>query len=163
MSPEEFNQIFRANLPEISRFLARRMDHAQVEDLASDLFELAWNKKDSIPANLELPWLYKSARYLISNQRRKEQNRSRIFSMLQAPVSSPSAEEIALADIGLGSAWAKLKPREQELLSLWALDGLSHKEIAIVLEINENTAAIRLTRAKAKLKEILTHSENKEI
>ena len=163
MSPEEFNQIFRANLPEISRFLARRMDHAQVEDLASDLFELAWNKKDSIPANLELPWLYKSARYLISNQRRKEQNRSRIFSMLQAPVSSPSAEEIALADIGLGSAWAKLKPREQELLSLWALDGLSHKEIAIVLEINENTAAIRLTRAKAKLKEILTHSENKGI
>ena len=163
MSPEEFNQIFRANLPEISRFLARRMDHAQVEDLASDLFELAWNKKDSIPANLELAWLYKSARYLISNQRRKEQNRSRIFSMLQAPVSSPSAEEIALADIGLGSAWAKLKPREQELLSLWALDGLSHKEIAIVLEINENTAAVRLTRAKAKLKEILTHSENKEI
>lgn len=160
MSPEEFNQIFRENLPDISRFLARRMDHSQVEDLASDLFELAWAKRNSIPVGLELPWLYKSARYLIANQRRKDQNRSRIFSLLQAPDSSPSAEDIALADMGLGAAWSKLKPQEQELLALWALDGLDHKEIALVMEINANTAAIRLTRAKANLKHILTNSEN---
>ena len=78
MSPEEFNQVFRALLPEVSKFLARRLDASDVEDIASDLFELAWSKRDKIEKGQELPWLYKSARYLISNHYRKTAGRSRI-------------------------------------------------------------------------------------
>ena len=64
MSPEEFNRVFRAQLPMISAYLSRRVPISEVEDLASDLFEIAWSKKEQIPEGFELPWLYKTARYL---------------------------------------------------------------------------------------------------
>jgi RNA polymerase sigma-70 factor (ECF subfamily) len=155
MTPEQFNTIYRSQLGEISRFLARRVAPHEVEDLAADLFEIAWSKRASIPEGLELPWLYKTARYLIANHRRKAQNRSRIFNMLAAPEAAPSAESIALADMGLGSAWEKLSVGDQELMALWALEGLDAKEIAVVMEISANASAIRLSRAKEKLKNLL--------
>jgi RNA polymerase sigma-70 factor (ECF subfamily) len=155
MTPEQFNTIYRGQIGEISRFLARRVRPEEVEDLAADLFEIAWQKRSSIPEGLELPWLYKTARYLIANQRRKTQNRNRIFSLLAAPEAAPSAESIALADLGLGSAWEKLSAMDRELLALWALEGLDAKEIAVVLEISPNASAIRLTRAKQKLRDLL--------
>jgi RNA polymerase sigma-70 factor (ECF subfamily) len=161
MTPEQFNNVYRSQLAEISRFLARRVAPHEVEDLAADLFEIAWTKRDSIPQDLELPWLYKTARYLIANHRRKSQNRARIFSMLSAPEAAPSAESIALADAGLGSAWEKLSSADRELISLWSLEGLDAKEIAVVMEISPNAAAIRLTRAKEKLR-VLLANENSE-
>lgn len=160
MSPEEFAALFRAHLPEVSRFLARRVSPEQVEDLAADLFELAWSKRDSIPTGLELPWLYKSARYLIANLQRKTANRNRILALFEEPVAAPSAESIALADLSLAQAWKELNPQEREVLSLWAWEGLDHKEIALSLELSANAAAIRLSRAKKHLQELLADSEN---
>lgn len=151
MTAEEFGALFRAHITEISRFLARRLPADQVDDIASDLFEIAWNKRSKIPQGLELPWLYKTARYLIANHRRKEAGRQAILASLAEPVAAPSAEAIALADIELAQAWGKLNEKEREALALWALDGLEPKELAIALGISENAANVRLSRAKKNL------------
>ena len=151
MTAEEFGALFRAHITEISRFLARRLPADQVDDIASDLFEIAWNKRSKIPQGLELPWLYKTARYLIANHRRKEAGRQTILASLAEPVAAPSAEAIALADIELAQAWGKLNEKEREALALWALDGLEPKEVAIALGISENAANVRLSRAKKNL------------
>jgi RNA polymerase sigma-70 factor (ECF subfamily) len=155
MSPEEFNRVFRAQLPMISAYLSRRVPSSEVEDLASDLFEIAWSKKEQIPQGFELPWLYKTARYLVSNFHRKQSGRNSILARLAKPVAAPSAESIALADMELSDAFAGLIAVEREIISLWAMEGLSNAEIAKVLEMSENAAAIRLTRAKQKLKGLL--------
>jgi RNA polymerase sigma-70 factor (ECF subfamily) len=60
-----------------------------------------------------------------------------------------------MADMGLGSAWEKLSGSERELISLWSFEGLDAKEIATVLEISPNASAIRLSRAKEKLRNLL--------
>lgn len=151
MTAEEFGALFRAHISEVSRFLARRLPADQVEDLASDLFEIAWNKRSSIPQGLELPWLYKTARYLIANHRRKEAGRVAILATLAEPLAAPSAESIALADLELSQAWDRLNAKEREALALWALDGLEPKEIAVALGISNNAANIRLSRAKKNL------------
>ena len=151
MTAEEFGALFRAHITEISRFLARRLPADQVDDIASDLFEIAWNKRSKIPQGLELPWLYKTARYLIANHRRKEAGRQAILASLAEPVAAPSAEAIALADIELAQAWGKLHEKEREALALWALDGLEPKEVAIALGISKNAANVRLSRAKKNL------------
>lgn len=161
MTPEHFNAVYRAQLKELTRFLARRVHESEVEDLAAELFAIAWDKRDSIPEGLELPWLYKTARYLIANHRRKTANRSRIFALITPPEAAPSAESLALADLGLGSAWEKLTKNERELISLWSFEGLDAKEIATVLEISPNASAIRLSRAKEKLRNLLA-DENSE-
>lgn len=151
MTVEEFGALFRAHIAEVSRFLARRLPADQVDDMASDLFEIAWNKRANIPHGLELPWLYKTARYLISNYRRKEAGRLAILATLAEPVAAPSAESIALADIELAQAWGKLNEKEREALALWALDGLEPNEVAIALGISANAANVRLSRAKKNL------------
>jgi len=155
MSPEEFNRVFRAQLPMISAYLARRVPFSEVEDLASDLFEVAWSKKDKIPEGFELPWLYKTARYIVSNFHRKQSGRTSILARLAEPVAAPSAESIALADIELSDALAGLSAPDREIISLWALEGLTNVEIAKAIEVSENAAAIKLTRAKQKLKNLL--------
>ena len=158
MSPEEFNQVFRALLPEVSKFLARRVQPAVVEDLASDLFELAWSKRNSIEKGMEIAWLYKSARYLIANHYRKAQGRAAILATFQEPVAAPSAESIALADISLAEAWKKLSQKEQEVLALWAFEGLEPNQISQVLDVSINATNIRLSRAKANLKSALAEN-----
>lgn len=160
MTEQEFNDIFRAHLAETSRFIARRTKAEDVEDLAADLFALAWQKRASIPKGLELPWLYKSARYLISNHNRKQQGRASILAALKEPETAPSAESIALADIELAAAWKALNAKEQEILALWAFEGLEPKQLAIALEKSENACAIALSRAKAKLALLLDSEKN---
>jgi RNA polymerase sigma factor (sigma-70 family) len=160
MTEQEFNDLFRSYLSETSRFIARRTKAEDVEDLAADLFALAWQKRDSIPKGLELPWLYKSARYLISNHNRKQQGRTSILATLQDPQSAPSAESIALADIELAEAWKGLSTKEKEILSLWAFEGLEPKQLAVALEKSENACAIALSRAKSKLTQLLNSENN---
>ncbi len=160
MTEQEFNDLFRSCLSETSRFIARRTKAEDVEDLAADLFALAWQKRDSIPKGLELPWLYKSARYLISNHNRKQQGRTSILATLQDPQSAPSAESIALADIELAEAWKGLSTKEKEILSLWAFEGLEPKQLAVALEKSENACAIALSRAKSKLTQLLNSENN---
>jgi RNA polymerase sigma-70 factor (ECF subfamily) len=160
MTEQEFNDLFRSYLSETSRFIARRTKAEDVEDLAADLFALAWQKRDSIPKGLELPWLYKSARYLISNHNRKQQGRTSILATLQEPQSAPSAESIALADLELAEAWKTLSTNEKEILSLWAFEGLEPKQLAVALEKSENACAIALSRAKSKLTQLLNSEKN---
>lgn len=155
MTAEEFNALFRAQLGEITRFLARRLPSEAVEDVAADLFALAWDKRSSIPKDLELPWLYKSARYLIANYHRKQTGRAKIFSALQEPIAAPSAESIALADLELSEAWKQLAPKDRETLSLWALEGLEPAAIAVALGLSTNAVYIRLSRAKKNLLALL--------
>jgi RNA polymerase sigma-70 factor (ECF subfamily) len=151
MTAEEFNALFRAQLAEITRFLARRLPSEAVDDVAADLFALAWAKRSSIPKDLELPWLYKAARYLIANYHRKETGRAKIFSTLQEPIAAPSAESIALADLELSEAWQQLAPKDKEALGLWALEGLEPQAIAVALGLSTNAVNIRLSRAKKNL------------
>ena len=155
MNAQEFGSLYRSHIAEVSRFLARRLPADQVEDLASDLFEIAWSKRLSIPNGFELPWLYKTARYLISNHRRKESGRKTILAALAEPTAAPSAEAIALADMELASAWKELSQKEQEVLAMWAFDGLEPKEISVVLGVSENSVNVKLSRAKKNLLAIL--------
>lgn len=160
MTPEQFNSLFRSQLPEITRFIARRVSEAEVEDLASDLFEIAWQKREQIPLDFELPWLYRTARNLIANQRRKSANRSRIFAQLNPVEAAPSAESLALADLELAAAWQALKPADREILALWAFESFTTAQLAVALKISEGNAAVRLSRAKKQLAEKLQLAVN---
>ena len=160
MTEQEFNDLFRAQLTELTRFITRRAPVEDVEDLLSDLFALAWQKRDLIPRGLELPWLYKSARFLISNHNRKQAGRRIILSTLREPECAPSAESIALADVSLAAAWKRIAPREQEIISLWAFEGLEVAEIATVLGRSKNAIAIALSRAKSRLAQELEIENN---
>jgi RNA polymerase sigma-70 factor (ECF subfamily) len=74
----------------------------------------------------------------------------------QGPDSAPSAEEIALSDLALSEAWSKLSAKERQVIALSSFEGLDNQSGAKVLEISTNAFALRLSKAKNRLKTLLS-------
>lgn len=73
---------------------------------------------------------------------------------LDEALAAPSAEEGLLARseaLRVGEAMRALSAEHRTVLSLFALEGLSHREIADVLGIPEGTVWSRLAVARRKL------------
>lgn len=155
MDSNEFANLYREHLPAITKFIARRVETSQVEDIAADIFEVAWRKRSEIPLGYELPWLYKTARFLISNFRRKQAGRVQAIVILGEPDAAPSAESIAIEDLALANAWRTLSLQQREVLALSAWEGLPPAELAQALGITVNAANVRLSRARAALADAL--------
>lgn len=159
MTPEAFSATYREYLPSISRYLFRRVAQQDVEELAARVFEIAWKKREQAEPGFELPWLYKIAGFVVANHRRTEATKTRFIASLSAPDSSPSAEDLAIADLALANAWSKLSKPERAVISLVTFDGLDAKQAAKALEISPNAFTIRLSRARAKLKNLLEETD----
>jgi RNA polymerase sigma-70 factor (ECF subfamily) len=156
MTPEEFTSTYRQLLPQITNYLVRRVNPSDVEDLASRIFEIAWTKRSEAPKRFELPWLYRIAGFVVANHRRTETAKENFLVLFRPRDSAPSAEDIALSDLSLSEAWAKLTPAERQVISLSSFEGLDNADSARVLEISTNAFALRLSKAKAKLRGLLS-------
>lgn len=151
MDEQAFVSLFRDHLQDVSKYLVRRVSANQVEDLASDIFEIAWRKRADCPEGFELPWLYRIAGYVLANHRRKAENRLVHLSLLDSDKTSPSAETLALDGSEISLAYQKLGSSDRQILSLVVFDGLTITESAIALGITANTASQKLKRARARL------------
>jgi RNA polymerase sigma-70 factor (ECF subfamily) len=155
MNEEQFIATFRQHLPAVSKFLVRRVARDEVDDLASEIFEIAWRKRSSFTQGSELAWLYRIGGFVIANHRRKEIKRGAWLPLLYTDASAPSAESLGIANVSIAQAWGALKPAERNILALSAFDGLSVNELAVALEITPNTASQRLGRARKNFAEKL--------
>ena len=156
VTPEEFTSTYRQLLPQLTKYLVRRVSPSDVEDLASRIFEIAWAKRSEAPKGFELPWLYRIAGFVVANHRRTEKVKENFLALFRPRDSAPSAEDIALGDLSLSEAWAKLTPAERQVISLSSFEGLDNADSARVLEISTNAFALRLSKAKAKLRGLLS-------
>ena len=156
MTEDEFVLAYRYHLTAISKFLARRVDSQDVEDLAADVFEIAWRKKDQPEPGFELAWLYKIAGFVVANHRRKTFAKNQVvlalgLNELIAPDFSLNPELVAIRDLELAEALKILNGKDRALLSLIALDDLPVAQAAKLLGLTPNAASIRLNRARKLL------------
>lgn len=156
MDQKQFTNLYREFLPELSKYLVRRVERSDVEDLASRVFEIAWQKRTQAPKGFELAWIYRIAGYVVANHRRAIASENNFLLRFRPADFSPSAEDLAVLDLDLSKAWAKLNAFEREIIALSAFESLSNLEIAQVLEISPNAVSQRLTKARAKLKQYLS-------
>lgn len=142
----------------IAKFLYRRVEVKDVDDLSAEVFEIAWRRGGAVTVGEELPWLYRVATNLVANHRRKNARAQKLLAAIVAPDTSPSAESIAVADIALAEAWGRLPSMSRQILALTALDGLSVAETALALDITANAVSVRLNRARNQLRAALAES-----
>ncbi len=166
MTDAEREQRFRAIaelvLEPARRYLLRRADATMAEDVLSETLLVCWRRLDELPAVPEetIPWAIAVARNLLANAQRGERRRARLVGKVialdppAAVVDDASPDGPADADL-VREALTQLRSEDAELLRLWAWDGFESPQLAIVLGISSNAAAIRLHRAKARLKEEL--------
>jgi RNA polymerase sigma-70 factor (ECF subfamily) len=158
VSPDDFSTRFHQHRVPIAKYLYRRVDANDVDDLTSEVFGVAWRKGAAVTAGEELPWLYRVASNLVANHRRKNARAARLLATLFAPDTSPSTESLAVADLSLATAWGGLPAKSREVLALTAIDGLSVTEVAVSLGITPNAVSVRLTRARTLLREALDNA-----
>ena len=59
VSRAQFAALYEQYLPAVSAYLRRRVERDDVDDLAADVFAVAWRKRDAVAPGEELPWLYR--------------------------------------------------------------------------------------------------------
>jgi len=149
-----FIALHKGSYARIYRYILRRINDTQVaEELAADVFRVAWQKWETAKAP-DVPWLYSVARNLVGNAYRSRERHLALQLRLQAsayPVSG-AAPDTAAVDAALDA----LRPQDREILQLAYWDDLAIAEIAQVIGCSAAAAKVRLHRAREAFRKVHT-------
>lgn len=147
-----FTTVVHEHSTALVRYFARRGPRQDAEDLAAEVFAIAWRRRNDVPPEAVLPWLYRTAGFTLANHRRKH---------IDLPVDvvpesgsarvSEDPELSALFDAELRGALASVGERDRQILLLHAWEGLDGAELAEVLGISRSGADAALSRARKRL------------
>ena len=144
------------NYADLLRFVERRIPPSEAEDVVSTVFLTAWRRLDDVPADAR-PWLFAVARRTMANQSRSWLRRRALDVRLggadAAEVSDGAAG--AAARVDLERAFRSLSVADREVLALIAFDGLTTEQAATILGCRRTTFAMRLNRARQRLRAAL--------
>lgn len=152
-----FDAFFAQHATAVHRYFVRRADRSDVEDLSAEVFATAWRRREKIPADFELPWLYRTASYLLANHRRKP-----TLTLLADYRTQESGErhsrsvdpaELVMVDDEVRRALAHLSSRDRSVLMLHAWEGLDGEAMARALGLTRGGAAAALSRARSRLRD----------
>jgi RNA polymerase sigma-70 factor, ECF subfamily len=157
-----FEAVVAEVIDPLQRYLGRRADAADADDVLGDVLLAVWRRLDDVPADAPLPWCYGVARRCLANHRRGAARRSRLADRIGV-VDPPEAmvdehRAIDAMDGELVDAMRVLSPAEREIVYLWAWEHLEPREIAIVVDRTPNAVSVALTRARHKLADELRQS-----
>ena len=150
-----FAQAVREYSTPLVRYFARRGPQQDAEDLAADVFATAWRRRRDVPRDAVLPWLYRTAGFVLANHRRKlvDLPVGDIPDSASSPKVGSDPELSAIVDEELRAALASVGERDRRILLLNAWEGLDGAELADVLEISRSGADAALSRARKRLRE----------
>lgn len=162
---ESFRRLFDAAYRPLLAYALRRTERLEdAEEIVAETLLVAWRRRADMPEGREtIPWLYGVARRVIANQRRGQDRRRRLEVLLKR--SRPAAidpEDLAHVNDetrAVIAAFGRLGARDQEILRLAAWEGLAHEQIAVSLGCSPNAAALRLHRARRRLREELVKGD----
>ncbi|WP_420115073.1 RNA polymerase sigma factor [Pseudactinotalea sp.] len=149
-----FDALFAEHARAVHRYFLRRAPHDDAEDLAADVLSTAWRRRDDVPEGHELPWLYRTAGFVLANYRRK--GRPVPVEELPDDVDGEYAADpadVVVEDEKVRTVLATLSPRDRQILLLHVWEGLDGEALGRALGISRGGAAAALSRARARLRD----------
>ncbi|MEI7661180.1 MAG: RNA polymerase sigma factor [Bacteroidota bacterium] len=164
MDLQEFQNRVYPLKDKLFRFAKRYLDNTEeAEDLVQEVFIKLWNRRDrldeyrSVEAlamittkNLCLDKL-KARRYPVENI-----ENHRLF--LENMPGETRADYSDLID-GIHQAMKMLPEQQRTIVHLRDIEGYEYEEIAEILEMNENAIRVALSRARKRIRELLTNTK----
>ena len=152
-----FETLYRVTLPSIRSYARRRAPDDLADDVVAQTYLTAWRRCDDAIAG-GLPWLYRTARFTLANHQRTERRQLRVAQRVTSTTEVAEVDGTAAADDRslMLDAIERLNDDEREILLLVYWEHLSVKAVAIVLDCRPGTAAVRLHRARRKLRDVLS-------
>src|ERR1700712_1014206 len=150
-----FTALYGEYYAQVLRFVRRRAHPLNVDDIVSETFLTAWQRRGSLPTE-PLPWLYRTARNMMLNSARGTGRQQ----ALAVRVASLTAGEASATDgdvehlerrLDLQTAFSALRVPDQEVLALDVWEDLDSRAAAAVIGCSRATYSMRLTRARRRL------------
>jgi RNA polymerase sigma factor (sigma-70 family) len=154
MFEESMARLYEEHAAAIHQYALRRSDRETADEVTARVFLVAWRRRKSVPAE-PLPWLYGVARRVLSEERRGAARRGALRERLFSSEPRRSAELAEIPDGELAGALATLSDMDREALLLHYWEELSPEHIAVALGCSRATLAVRLHRARTRLRRAL--------
>jgi RNA polymerase sigma factor (sigma-70 family) len=160
-----FGDLFVRHANRIHNYCFRRTGSwTLAEDATSQTFMEAWRRRSSIAVTDSLlPWLFVAANNVCRNTERARRRTANLLA--KAPLTEDvgdHADEVAARIDSerqmqrVLSALRTLKRADQDVVAMCDWEGLSYDEAAAALGVPIGTVRSRLSRARARLKVLLT-------
>ena len=152
--------LYERHYNDVLGYCVRRVGRNAADEVAADVFAIAWRRIDEIEWETARPWLFGVARGVVANRWRSERRwmrlRDRLANLAVPPRDLPDEQVVRRAEVDeMLGAVRRLKARDREVLMLAGWEDLSAPEIAHALSITVAAAEQRLHRAKKRLAKIL--------
>ncbi|GIF05142.1 RNA polymerase sigma factor [Actinoplanes siamensis] len=159
-SDDQFRQVYAANFQPLLGYALRRVEQpADAADVVAETFLIAWRRRHEVPPGGETRlWLYGVARRVLANHHRGGERRERLGERLRrrlAAVGGADPGSEVLERLAVREALARLGDLDREVLTLTVWEGLEPREVAEVLGVNAAAVRTRLSRARARLRELV--------
>lgn len=160
--PLPFEEVYARFAERVYRFCRWQVqDPVLAEDIAAETFVAAYTaygKSKPDPETVHL-WLFRIARNLVTDHRRREKRRDRIMQILgRANSREDSVEHIAETNAELVRGLmviSKMKDRERRLIALRIGGGLSYRDIGETLGMAEDAARTATSRAIERFRRLV--------
>lgn len=167
--PESLALLFDEHADRIYNFCFRRTaSWVLAEDAMSAVFLEVWRIRDRATTHdgAVLPWLYGVATNVCRNASRTHRRQRALEARLPSAVPEHDHADGVAQRVDderrmarLVEAVRQLAPRDQQVLTLVAWEGLTYEEAAAALDVPIGTVRSRLSRSRQRLTEILSTPE----
>lgn len=160
--PAAFAELYDRHAPRLHRFVARRIGPNAADDLMSETFLVAFERRGRFDGSRDeaMPWLYGIANTLLKKHARLEARAWRGLAAAHAATEPRIDETDAVGDridaeaaLGrLGRSISRMPRGERDALLLYALGDLDYAGVAQALQVPIGTVRSRLNRARQRLR-----------
>jgi RNA polymerase sigma factor (sigma-70 family) len=159
-----FGDLFVRHANRVHNYCFRRTGvWALAEDATSQTFMDTWRRRSTIDVGESLlPWLFTVANNVCRNADRGRRRHKNLLAKVPAPdVVADHADEVAARVDDerqmqrVLAALRTLKRADQDVVAMCDWEGLSYSEVAAALGVPIGTVRSRLSRARARLKDLL--------
>jgi RNA polymerase sigma-70 factor (ECF subfamily) len=137
------------------RYALRRASPDEAEDAVSETMLLLWQQPERIPKDSEVGWSIGVCRKVLANMRRKRVRRESLLGRFVTQLLPVAPAPVISREPEITAALSALPERDREALLLAVWDELPAREVGRVLGVSANAAAIRIHRAKRRMRELL--------
>lgn len=155
--PERFAALAAAVADPVRRYLWRRTDDAQADDVLAATLDVLHRRADDLPDVDPVAWAIGVARLQLQSARRHQ--RRQVLLAQRIGVAEPPlqhSDEHSDAEAAVRLALARVRESDAELLRLWSWEGLDVPGIGVVQAEPAEALALRLDRARREFTELHT-------
>ncbi|WBB68349.1 RNA polymerase sigma factor [Micromonospora sp. WMMD812] len=157
---DRFRRVHAVNFEPLLAYALRRVEEPEdAADVVAETFLVAWRRGRDLPPEAEVRlWLYGVARRVLANHHRsgvrRERLGERLRQRLRVAVAVDPGTEVP-ERLTVQAALSRLGELDREVLMLTIWEGLEPHEAAAVLQVSPAAVRTRLSRARARLRDLL--------